>query len=181
MPGNPSAVRVGPGWLYIAALGTPEPASLADAWDAAWVGVGYTDEGSNFVFNNTFENVEVAEEYEPVAVLQTTRQIDVSFAAAEMTALNLQRAFNGGTVVTAGGVVTFEPQAAGLATPVMLGWEATDGLERWIFRRCLQVANVDIPRRRAPDKSVLPMTFRCMKPASATAFKAIFDEDYVGS
>jgi hypothetical protein len=177
--GNPAAVRVGPGKLLIAPLETAEPADLATAWDSDWVEVGYTDEGSTFVFDQTFEDVNVAEEYDPVHVLQTARQITLNFAAAELTATNLQRAFNGGTITTASGLVTFEPPDAGDFTPVMIGWEADDNYERWVFRRCLQVGSVEIARRKAPDKATVPMSFRATKPSAEDAtFIFIADDDY---
>src|SRR5688572_1497946 len=103
--GDPVQVRVGPGWLFIAALGSTEPDDLTTAWGAAWVQIGYTDDGSSFVFDQTFEDVPVAEEYDPVATLQTARQITVNFAAAELTAENLQTAFNGGDIMSSGGLV----------------------------------------------------------------------------
>lgn len=177
--GNPLAVRVGPGKLYIAPLGTDEPENLTDPWDYDWIPMGYTNEGSNIVFDNTFEDVEVAEELEPVHILQTRRQITINFALAEITAANMQRAFNGGTIEIASGEVTFEPPAAGEYEEVMIGWEAEDGLERWVFRRCIQVGSVDMARRRAPDNATLPMSFRASKPADAAAFVFIHDEDYV--
>lgn len=182
--GDPNAVRVGPGKLLIAPLGSSEPTDLDTPWGSpSWVELGYTDAGSTIQFNNTFENVMVAEELEPVYVLQTTREINVTFALAEMTAANLQRAFNGGEVQTAMGVVSFEPPDAGDYTPVMLGWESEDGLERFVFRRCIQVGTVDIARQKAPAKATLPMTFRVTKPESGASFLYLHASDYepVGS
>ena len=177
--GDPLAVRVGPGWLYIAPLGSTEPDDLTDAWAVAWTPLGYTDEGSNFVFESSFEDVVVAEELDPIAIVQTARSATVNFALAEITAANMQRAFNGGDVSTATGVVTFEPPDADeTPTPVMLGWESADGFERWVFRRCLQIGNVEVARKRAPDKATLPMSFRCTKPFGAATFKFMHDEDY---
>lgn len=176
--GDSAQVRVGPGWLYLAPLGSPEPSDLASAWDDDWVQIGYTDDGSSFVFDQTFEDVTVAEEYDPIDTLQTARQIAINFAAAELTAENLQTAFNGGTISAGGGLVTFEPPDAGDYTPVMLGWEATDGLERWVFRRCVQVGSVEIPRRRAPQKAVIPMSFRANKPTGDAAFLYIGDDAF---
>lgn len=181
MAGNPLSVRVGPGVLRIAPLGTAEPTDLTTAWDAAWVELGYTEEGSNFVFDNTFEDVNVAEEYEPIDILQTARSIAVNFTAAELTATNLQRAFNGGDVTTALGEVTFEPPEAGDYTPVMLGWESDDAMERWVFRRCIQVGSVDIGRKKAPAKAAVPMSFRATKPAGAKPFMFIHDADYTAA
>jgi hypothetical protein len=176
--GNPLAVRVGPGVLYIAPVGTAEPTDLTAAWDAAWIPVGYTDEGSEFVFDQTFEDIEVAEELEPVNVIQTARQTTVNFAAAELTATNMQRALNGGAITTALGVVTFEPPSVGSFTDVMLGWEADDGLERWVFRRCRNTGSVNIPRRKGTDKAIVPMAFRALKPPGDPAFVFIHDSDY---
>lgn len=180
--GDPLAVRVGPGVLYIAPLGSTEPTDLTTAWDAAWIDLGYTEEGSSFVFDNTFEDVMVAEEMEPVAILQTARNITINLSAAELTATNIQRAFNGGTITPSGvapaEIVTFEPPAAGDKTEVMIGWESDDALERWVFRKCLQVGSVEIARRKAPDAARIPMSFRCMKPAGAESFVFIHDANY---
>jgi hypothetical protein len=176
--GNPVAVRVGPGILKIAPLASTEPTDLLTPWDTAWTDLGYTDDGSNFVFEQNFEDVMVEEEYEPVQVLQTTRQITINFALAELTAENLSRAFNGGTVDTTAGLTTFEPPAAGQVTRAMIGWESDDGLERWIFRTCTQIGSVDIPRKKAPDKAMLPMSFRATKPAGVPAFVFMYSADY---
>jgi hypothetical protein len=180
--GNPEQVRVGPGWLYIGPIGSAEPTDLSTAWetvDADWVNLGYTDGGTTFVFDQTFEDVTVDQEYDPILTLQTARQVTVNVQAAELTVANLEAAFNGGTITgPTGGLVTFEPPDAGDYTHVMVGWEATDALERWIFRKCLQVGSVEIGRRKAPDKAVIPLSFRAVKPADATAFAAILDTDY---
>lgn len=177
--GNPLAVRVGPGHLKIAPIGSTEPTDLATPWAGAWTDLGYTNEGSEFVFDQTFEDVEVAEELEPVEVIQTARQTTVNFALAELTAANMQRALNGGEINTAGGIVTFEPPSVGSFDDVMLGWEADDGLERWVFRRCRNVGSVNLPRRKGADKATLPMSFRALKPPAAPAFIFIHDQDFV--
>lgn len=177
--GTTANVRVGPGTLKIAPLGTAEPTDLATAWNAAWVDMGYTAEGSEFTFDNTYEDVDVAEELEAIAILQTARQIMASFECAELTADNLEIAFNGGTVTTGVSTTEFEPPDAGNPTYVMLGWESDDALERWIFRKGLQVGSTTIARRKAPDKATIPMEFRFVKPAAGTpAFKFIHDTNY---
>lgn len=188
MAGDPTNVRVGPGWLFIAPVGSPEPTDLSGEFGvagptgepdlSAWVDLGYTEEGSAFSFENTFEDVPVAEELEPIEILQTARNISVSFAAAELTAGNLQTALNGGTITTGTGTVTFDPPAAGDFTYAAVAWESTDGLERWIFRKGVQTGNVDIARRKAPAKATIPMSFRFVKPDGAASFRFIHDDDY---
>lgn len=176
--GNPLAVRVGPGILRIAEIGSTEPTDLDTAWDNDWVELGYTAAGSEFVFVQGFEDILVAEELDPVEVIQTSRQTTVNFSLAEMTALNMQRAMNGGVITTPAGLVQFEPPSVGTFNDVMLGWEADDGLERWVFRRCRNVGSVNIPRRKGAEKAVLPMSFRALKPPSAPAFVFIHDDDW---
>lgn len=177
MPFDPRAVRVGPGIVYVAPLGSTEPTNLTTAWDAAWIQLGYTNEGSTWTFDNTFEDVNVAEEFYPVHVLQTASTLTIAFAAAETTATNLQRAFNGGTITPSGAppnsIITFEPPPAGTFTEVMLGWQHGDNMERWVFRRCIQAGSVEIQRRKAPDKSTVPMSYRGLKPTSLQPWKAI--------
>lgn len=167
--GDPTKIMVGPGQLYIAPLGTDEPTDLTTAWDSDWVPLGYTHEGSEFSIENSFGDVMVAEELEPVLILQTQRLIKVTFEMAEITAENLRIAFNGGTITTNTGYVTFTPPPAGDATPVMLGWQADDGGARWVFRKCIQTGNVTIANRKAPDKATIPVEFRCMRPDASTA------------
>lgn len=176
--GNPNAIALGPGKLYIAPLGTDEPADLTTPWEtvaAAWVPLGYTDEGSTFTYSVESENVEVAEELDPVAVALTSREGMVSFALAEMTAKNMQRALNGGTIVAGTGIVTFEPPDLGEEVRVMLGWESEDAEERWVYRKALQTGGLEINRRKGAEKATIPCEFKLEKPAAAKLFKVIYD------
>jgi hypothetical protein len=162
--GNPRNVRVDPGWLYVAPLASLEPTSFEGDWDEAWTQIGYTDQGPEFVMEQTFERLRVAEEIDPISTFQTERNTMVNFAMAEVTATNLQRALNGGTITTPAGIVQFEPPPAGDVTYLMLGWDSTDGLERWVFRKAVSTGNITIPRRRSPDKAVIPVSFEIVKP-----------------
>ncbi|GAA3172450.1 hypothetical protein [Nonomuraea roseoviolacea] len=177
--GNPNAIALGPGRLFIAPLGTTEPTDLTTPWETvsvAWVPLGYTDEGSNFTYSVDSETVNVAEELDPIAVALTAREGALAFALAEMTAKNMQRALNGGSIVAGTGIVTFEPPDLGEEVRVMLGWESEDGEERWIYRKALQTGGLDIARRKGAEKAVIPCEFKLEKPAAAKLFKVIFDE-----
>lgn len=183
--GDPLKVRRGPGVLLIAEFDPAdptvnEPDDIDTPWDTDWVPLGYTKDGSEFVFDQSFDDIEVAEELEPIDVVQTSRVITVNFAAAEMTAENLSLALNGGDVSTAAGIVTFEPPDVGDVTRVRLGWESDDGLERWVFRRCVQVGSVNIGNRKGADYANIPMSFRATKPGSGLkSCVRIADVDFV--
>ncbi|WP_188188054.1 phage tail tube protein [Nonomuraea sp. SYSU D8015] len=174
--GNPANLALGPGTLYIAVLGTPEPADLTTPWasvSANWIQLGYTDEGSTFNYSVDSENVEVAEELDPVAVALTSRELSLSFSLAEMTAANLKRALNGGTITSGTGIVTFEPPDLGEEVRTMLGWESEDHTERWVYRKALQVGNMEVSRAKGAAKATIRCEFKLERPAAAKAFKAI--------
>lgn len=160
----PAAKRVGPGKLYIAPLESTLPTDLATAWDAAWVELGYTEEGHEFEIAPTFEDLEVAESLEPLDTFETTRLLNVRFTARQYTARNLQIAQNGGTIVTGTGIVTFEPPETGDRTAVMIGWEADDNLQRKVWKQCIQTGSVTTAARKAPTAQSVPMDFRVLVP-----------------
>ena len=132
MAGNPSALSLGPGLLYYAPLGTALPTDHTTALNAAFLEIGYTDEGSELSFEVSSEPVEVAESLDPVLYRTTGRNGGVTFAMAENTARNLTLAFNGGTVTAYGAAGTDEVQTwtisgtptGGTFTPEIAGYSA---------------------------------------------------------
>lgn len=174
--GNPAALALGPGILYVAVLGTDEPVDLSTPWetvDAGWIQLGYTDEGSTFNYSVDSENVEVAEELDPIAVALTSRELGLTFALAEITAANLKRALNGGTITVGTGIVTFEPPDLGEEVRTMLGWQSEDGTERWVYRKALQVGSMEMSRAKGAAKATISCDYRLERPDAAKPFKAI--------
>lgn len=171
-----AAVRFGkPGLLYIAPLGTAEPASEADAWPTAWVPLGYTDTGSAFSYTTNIDKVEVAEELDPIAYTTTSREAKVDVSLAEMTLKNLNIAFNGGVVSAASqddAAWTFEPPDLGTEQRVMLGWDAKPDPTnvtnpndlRFIFRRVLNGGSLNIENRKGTQKQLIVCSFNLEKP-----------------
>lgn len=176
---NAAAVRFGkPGKLYIAPIDTAEPADHTSPWDAAWVPLGYTDEGSVFNYEISMDNVEVAEELDPIARVTTGRDAGIEFALAEITYKNLTLAFNGGLVVGDGQAWEFEPPELGKETRVMVGWDAynnpADNDLRMIFRRCLQGGSIGMENRKGTQKSVISANFQLEKPLDGKPILVIF-------
>lgn len=173
--GNPTNIALGPGILKIAALGSTEPTNIDDAWAVAWTDLGYTNDGSTQSYAPSYEDVEVAEELEPLDSVATGRTVSVSFTLAELTAKNLKSAMNGGTVTFTAAVTgppalkaftKFEPPALGTEVHTMVGFEAEDGLERIVWRDCKQVGTVEMSRRKGADKAGIPCEFRAFIPSS---------------
>lgn len=175
--GTPGALALGPGQLYIAALGATEPTDLTTAWatvDARWIMMGYTAEASEFKYTPATDDVEVAEELDPISTQTTGRVCTVSFALAQMTATNLKRAMNGGTITPGTGIVTFEPPDLGTEVRTMLGFEAEDSTERWVFRQCYQQGDITVTRGKGATKATISCEYKLEKPATGSKlFKAI--------
>lgn len=171
--GTPAAVKVGPGLLYVAPIGTTEPTTGSGALPSAWVAIGYTDNGSLFNSETNFEDIEVEEELEPIRTTATKRTTNMDFEMAEINARNLSIAYNGGTIGSpSGGFVTFEPPALGSESRLMVMWQSDDDQEALLLRRVVQIGSVGMPRRKAPDKTVIPVSFRVEIPTDgAKPFK----------
>jgi hypothetical protein len=163
---DPTTISIGSGALYIAPLGTSEPASLSLAFPSTWVPIGYTEKGTTFTRAVTAADVDVAEEYYSVDVIITAYKITVDFAFSQMTAQNYYWAMNGGTITTNLGDVFFDPPAAGTETAVMIGWTSTALDEAYIWRQCLQVGATATSRQKVLPQALIPVSFELMKPAS---------------
>lgn len=165
---NAAAVQVGSGLIYWAPLGTAEPTAPTGSFDTAWVKLGFTEAGSQFVFTPTVQDLNVGEQLDPIKIVETARTISAEFNLVEVTATNLQRVLNGGTLATTSGYTTFEPAATGSMTRAMLMWVSDASDEMWLFRQVIQVGTITRQNR----KSALAMytaQFRAEIPATGAA------------
>lgn len=168
--GTSTNVDIGPGWLYAAPIGTSEPTDASTALPSAWRCVGYTETGNAFTSNITSSDIEVAEELEPIDVRETKRLTDVQFEMAEVNRQNLALAFNSGAN-SANTAASYEPPALGASIYVMLAWDLNATADatnvRWVYRKAKQTAAIQIQHRKAPQKALIPVTFRIVKPTGA--------------
>jgi hypothetical protein len=163
--GTPAAVKVGPGLIYVAPIGTSEPTTVSAALPSAWTAIGYTESGSTFSSTTTFDDIEVAEELDPIRTVASKRITTFKFEMAEINAQNWSVAFNGGTIGSpTSGYVTFEPPALGAEQRLMLVWSSDDAQERLLCRRVLQVGSVETARQKSPNKALIPAEFRLEVP-----------------
>lgn len=162
-------VTLSPGLLYVAPIGTTEPASASAALATSWREVGYTDEGSTISYVLNVEAVEVAEELDVIKWATTGREGSVSFAMAETTRRNLALSLNSGANA-ANDATAIEPPAPGSEVRVMMVYDTEDDA-RWIFRQCIQAGTIEISNQKAPQKRLIPVEFRLEKPTGLQPFK----------
>lgn len=174
-------VLTDPGYLFIAPLASTVPANtvaaskFTDAWPAAWLPLGATEEGSTFSYSSTVEPIKVAEFFDPISYRTTERAGSIAFNLADFTLSNYRRALNGGVAAlaaTSGATAdvylgTLEPPDPGAEVRAMIGWESLDNTLRLVCRQTIQGGEVSSAFKRAPQKALIPCTFNLEVPASA--------------
>lgn len=175
------AIALGPGFLYTAPLLSALPANtvagskFTDTWPGAWLLFGATSDGSEFSYKPATDDVEVAEYYDPVAVVSTGREISITFDLAQVHATNFKRVLNGGTITTSGSGATllseYIPPDVGAEVRCMVGWESQDSTERLVMYQCFQTGEVKASRKKGANNTTLPAEFRAEKPSGNPPFK----------
>lgn len=180
-------ILTSPGYLFIAPLGSTLPtntvaaSAFSDAWDAAWLSLGATEDGSDFAYASTVEAATVAEFFDPIQYFTTERNGSIAFNLANFGASNYRRAINGGVTALAptsgtGATALYdvEPVAPGSEVRCMIGWESLDATVRLVCRQTIQGGEVSTAFKKAPTLGVIPCTFNLEKPSSAQPFKLSF-------
>lgn len=166
--GTASNVKVplGPGLLYVSALGTTETGlSASAAIPSAWQAIGYTDEGNEITTDLTTEDILVAEELDPLDSPITQRVTQVAFAMAEATIGRLNLAMGGGIQSPFDSPIPWEMPDISQITGVMLMHKATSGA-LWLFRDARPTGTVSIQSRKAPDKKLIQVQFKPVLPST---------------
>ena len=137
-----------PGYLFWAPLASTVPTNtvagsvFTDAWPGAWISLGATADGSTFSTETTVETITVAEFFDPIAYKTTGRSGSFAFALASVTAANLKRVNNGGTLTVTGSAATtltkYTPVTPGAEVRSMIGWESLDATVRVVSYQCFQ-------------------------------------------
>jgi len=180
-------ILTSPGYLFIAPLGSTLPTNtvagsvFSDAWDAAWLSLGATEDGSDFAYSSTVEAATVAEFFDPIQYFTTERAGNIAFNLASFGASNYRRAINGGVTALAptsgtGATALYdvEPVAPGSEVRCMIGWESLTNDVRLVCRQTIQGGEVSTAFKKAPTLGVIPCTFNLEKPSSAQPFKLSF-------
>jgi len=178
--GTTTNVQLGPGRLYLAPIGTTEPVSASAALPSAWLAVGYTEDGTTFTVSLTNEEIEVAEEIDAILTVNTKRTSELKLNLAEFTKRNYAAALGSGLLTN--DAVAYEPPVPGTEQKIMIVWDSNEdptvaqgspaqGNRRWVFRQCNPTGDLEIHRQKAPNKALIPVTFKVEKPSGLQPFK----------
>lgn len=176
--GTTSNVKLGPGRLYFAPLGTTEPTNCSAALPSSWIAVGYTENGTEITIDRTAEDIMVAEEIDPIARVTTSSKIMVKVEMAETTKRNLILATGGGAAGTNDSTPFELAEAGEEVAGVMLVWDELDtpsaSNRRILFRSCVPSGTITTVRRKAPAKSTIQASFSCLKPSASVGPMLVF-------
>lgn len=169
MARNTDEVQAGPGLLYAAPAGTAEPTSASSSLNPAFREVGYTEEGPTFTFSFTSDKLEVAEETLPIRYMTTEQEATIKFDIAQISIENFALALNLGADF-AHSATYLEPPDPGSEVRIMLIHKTQQGA-LWLFRQCINSSSIEMARKKAPDKALIPVEFKMEKPANAKSFR----------
>lgn len=172
--GNPNNVVIDVGILYVAPIGTTEPTGNTVAQPGPIAGfraVGYTNKGSTQTpYKPTISPVYVEEELFPVRQVTSLVEGMVDFVMSESNRTNLALAVNAGANAV-NDTTALEPVTPGSELNVMLIWDSLSSGARWLYRQALQGAAVALNRNKAPNNTLINVSFMLMKPLGAQPWK----------
>lgn len=179
----PQYIAVGAGVIYWAPIGTVEPTWAASASKftntitTPWLEVGATEDGATFTEQRAVADLIPEETLVAEKVVTTSITASVSFSMWYIHDDNWVLAHNGGAWTTTGtsgsAINTYIPPTQGNETRAMLVWMAADNTHALWFPQCFNTANVAVPLKKGPNKSVLPVEFRLEQPTSGSYYKRI--------
>lgn len=172
-------ILTSPGYLFIAPLASTLPTNtvvgsvFTDSWDAAWLPLGATEDGSDFSYSSTVEAISVAEFFDPISYATTAREGKIAFNLASFGLSNYRRALNGGvaalTATSGSGTTalyTLNPPTPGAEVRCMIGWESLDNTVRLVAHQVIQGGEVTSAFKKAPAYATIPCTFNMEVPAA---------------
>lgn len=193
--GTISEVIVGTGVLYVASISNDGnatgdyvafPADSTGAWadpGADWVDVGYSEDGWTLEMDKTFEDIMVAEEIDPIATFKTAQEVRLTGELAQASMSNLQVALAGGTFTAddtdyGTGYDSLKPPSTDDydEKSLLLIVDGPAGADRHVeIPRAINVGAFSMAHQKAPQKVVIAVEFKVLKPKSVQSTNQFLD------
>jgi hypothetical protein len=179
---TPPVLLTDPGYLFIAPLLSTIPVNtvagsvFTDAWNAAFLPLGPTEDGSTLQYQTNIEAITAAEFFDANKYVTTSRAGSFAFNMMSFTLSNYARALNKGAAAlapTSGAgataLGTLTPPTPGAEVRVMLGWESQDNTMRLVIPQCIQGGQITSAFKKAPSTALIPATFNFEVPSAGGA------------
>lgn len=166
---NPEELVVGTsGQLYVAPVGTPLPTTPTAALNAAFIGLGYTDDtGVTFSETPTVTDFPVWQSRQPARRELTSQELSITAKLAQWNEETVPLALGGGHITSpSAGVYKYTPPSAGDALDERsMIFDVEDGSEHWRFMfprgNVSDVVSSDFHRSAL---GLLPIVFKALAP-----------------
>jgi len=194
--GSISEVVIGTGVLYTAAISNQGDASgdyiafptdSSGSWaDPAsdWVDVGYSEDGWTLEMDKTFEDIMVAEEIDPIKTIKTAQEVRLTGELAQASLANIALAVGGGTTTVGDGNNGYQTGYTALIPPstdsfneksLLLIVDGPSGDDRHVeIPRAINVGAFSMAHQKAPQKVVIAVEFKVLKPKANAQFTDLF-------
>lgn len=195
--GTISEVIVGTGVLYCAAISNEGNTSGdyvafptdngSGAWSdpaAAWVDVGYSEDGWTLEMDKTFEDIMVAEEIDPIASFKTAQEVRLTGELSQASQNNIVTALGGGTITTGDGSNGYATGYNAISPPttddydeksLLLIVDGPAGADRHVeIPRAVNVGAFSMAHQKAPQKVVIATEFKVLRPKSVGQYQELF-------
>ena len=195
--GTISEVIVGTGVLYVAAISNEGNASGdyvafptdngSGAWSdpaAAWVDVGYSEDGWTLEMDKTFEDIMVAEEIDPIATFKTAQEVRLTGELSQASQTNIVTALGGGTITSGDGSNGYASGYNAISPPttddydeksLLLIVDGPAGADRHVeIPRAVNVGAFSMAHQKAPQKVVIATEFKVLRPKSVGQYQELF-------
>lgn len=167
----------GPAQIYYGAYQAAEPTDAnvsASPSAGVWSDLGGTQEGLTLTWNREFSELSVDQVLYVMGSMPTKVDPQVKTSLAEATLANLNKAMNGGTVVTSSGYSTYDPDTTEnnfqptYFALLIDGWAPGSAKRRRaIIRKALSIESIESAWKK-DGMFLIPVTFRAHYVDSST-------------
>lgn len=157
-------VVAGDGRIYVAPVGTAEPADIDTAPSATWIDLGYTTEdGVEFTFDRETTEIMGWQSRDPLRTIATAEPKMIKFTMLQLNKDTWKFALGGGTTSGSLGLYLYEPPTPGAVDERAMIVELWDGATKWRFisRRGMQSSATTFSGVR-DDATSLPIEYKVL-------------------
>ena len=151
---------------------TVEPGGTAPALSLSspYTDIGYTEDGVTLTYNTDTADIEVEEETVPIDRVITKESIEITCNMAESSLANMGFAMAGSLV--SGSILKVGAGTLKTMNLMLEGLNPAGYKRQMFFPKCTATGSVGMPYKKG-EKTVIPVTFQALKPASEAAFTVV--------
>lgn len=166
MAQSTAEVTIGTGELFIGDTAGETKPTVGVPPTTGWTSLGFTESGFTFAVDRTFEDILVAEEFDPIDILKTAQNIRILGELAQPSGDNIAATL-GGTYIAGDFVppaTTDAPVKKALCLYLLGGVPGDSTKDRlWYVHTAISSGAFQVVHAKAPQKQLIAVEFRAVK------------------